>query len=360
MKKLFTLFISFLICIAMLRAQSPQKMSYQAVVRDAAGKLVVNQGVGIRISILQGSATGTEVFKEIYNPNYQTNTNGLVTLEIGSGLSLTGTFAGINWANGPYFIKTEIDPTGGTNYTVVGTSQLLSVPFALYAKTADSISGGIVETDPLFRSSVAKTIKASDTTRWGKKLSNYTETDPLFSASVAKGIKTSDTAKWNAASKTHYIGESYGGGIIFCVYEGGQHGLIAANSDQGTLAWTAGSLTNTMALANGVNGGMANTTIIIASQGYGNGTNYAANACNSYYLGVDNIIYGGWYLPSLYELYLLKFQRHIVGGFVEGGFYWSSTEADSNNAYYQQFSDNGSQGPKGKNLMLNVRAIRSF
>ncbi len=119
-----------------VNAQSPQKMSYQAVVRNSSGALVANQAVGMKISILQGSATGTVVFSETYSPNPQTNANGLVTVEIGSGITVIGTFSGINWASGPFFLKTETDPGGGTNYTITGTSQLLSVPYALYAKTA--------------------------------------------------------------------------------------------------------------------------------------------------------------------------------------------------------------------------------
>ena len=120
-------------------AQSPQKMSYQCVVRNASGVLVTNQSVGIRISILQGTTTGTVVYQEIYHPNPQTNANGLVSIEIGSGLVITGTFSDINWASGPYFLKTETDPTGATNYTIVGTSQLLSVPYALYAENAATL-----------------------------------------------------------------------------------------------------------------------------------------------------------------------------------------------------------------------------
>jgi hypothetical protein len=120
-------------------AQSPEKLSYQAVIRDASNHLIANSAVGMKTSILQGSATGTPVYVEIYNPNPATNANGLVTVEIGGGIPLSGTFANINWANGPYFIKTETDPSGGTNYTVSGTSQLLSVPYALHAKTAEVV-----------------------------------------------------------------------------------------------------------------------------------------------------------------------------------------------------------------------------
>ncbi|MCI4442199.1 MAG: hypothetical protein JHC39_01730, partial [Lentimicrobium sp.] len=135
---LFSMFFS----LFSASAQTPQKMSYQAVIRNASNALVTNQGVGIKITILQGSAVGVEVYKELFNPNPITNNNGLVTLEIGTGLPVTGTFSAINWANGLYFIKTETDPTGGTNYTVSGTSQLLSVPYALYAASSGTTTNG--------------------------------------------------------------------------------------------------------------------------------------------------------------------------------------------------------------------------
>ena len=120
--------------------QVPEKMSYQAVVRNTTNNLVTNQPVGMQISILQGSATGTAVYVETQTPT--SNANGLVTLEIGGGLVVSGNMATINWANGPYFIKTETDPTGGSSYTITGTSQLLSAPYALYAKTSGSSTPG--------------------------------------------------------------------------------------------------------------------------------------------------------------------------------------------------------------------------
>jgi hypothetical protein len=121
-------------------AQAPEKMSYQAVVRNTTNNLVTNQAVGMKISILQGTATGTAVYVETQTPT--SNANGLVSLEIGGGSVVSGNMATINWANGPYFIKTETDPTGGTNYTITGTSQLLSTPYALYAKTSGSSTPG--------------------------------------------------------------------------------------------------------------------------------------------------------------------------------------------------------------------------
>jgi hypothetical protein len=139
MKKTFQktlLALTFLLGSNFVIAQAPNKMSYQAVIRDNSNALVINQIVGMQISVLQGSANGTAVYLETQIPT--TNTNGLVSIEIGGGTVVSGNFSTINWANGPYFIKTETDPAGGTNYTITGTSQLLSVPYAMYAANSGS------------------------------------------------------------------------------------------------------------------------------------------------------------------------------------------------------------------------------
>jgi hypothetical protein len=133
MKKYSILFCLFL-QLAMAFAQAPEKMSYQAVVRNNNNMLVSNHAVGMRISILQGSATGTAVYTENQTPT--TNANGLIAIEIGTGTVVSGTFANIDWANGPFFVKTETDPNGGTAYTLTSSNQLLSVPYALHSKTS--------------------------------------------------------------------------------------------------------------------------------------------------------------------------------------------------------------------------------
>lgn len=137
MKKAFITFVLLSFCVYGF-SQIPEKMSYQCVVRNSNGDLVTNQSIGMRITILQGSASGTVIYQESFNPNPQTNANGLVTLEVGGGVPIIGTFSSINWASGLYFLRTETDPTGGTNYTISGTNQLLSVPYAMHAKTADN------------------------------------------------------------------------------------------------------------------------------------------------------------------------------------------------------------------------------
>ncbi|MFN5371964.1 MAG: FISUMP domain-containing protein [Bacteroidia bacterium] len=139
MKTLLSLLLFSLITYS-ATAQSPQKFSCQSVIRNAGNQLVANQSVGIKISVLQGSANGAVVYTETHNP--LTNANGLATLEIGGGTVLSGNFANINWANGPYFVKTETDLSGGSNYTITNTTQLMSVPYALYAATAGNNTPG--------------------------------------------------------------------------------------------------------------------------------------------------------------------------------------------------------------------------
>ena len=120
----------------LLWSQSPDLMSYQAVVRNGSNELVANLPVGVQISIRQGNADGLIVFQEHHTPI--SNTNGLITIQIGGGTSVTGIFSDIDWTAGPYFIQTETDVEGGTNYTISSTTQLLAVPYAFYSRTSGS------------------------------------------------------------------------------------------------------------------------------------------------------------------------------------------------------------------------------
>ena len=138
MKKLLS-FAGIALGTMLTFAQVPEKMSYQAVVRNGSGQLLQNQNVGVRVSIIQDSEAGPVVYSESLTGT--TNANGLVSLAIGTGAVLTGTFNTINWSTGNYYLKTETDPAGGTNYTISGTSQLLSVPFAMYSKSSGSGGG---------------------------------------------------------------------------------------------------------------------------------------------------------------------------------------------------------------------------
>ena len=138
MKKIILSAAIFAACSFSAFAQSPDGFKYQAVVRDASQNIIPNQAVGVQITILQGSANGTIVYQETFSEI--TNAYGLINISIGNGTVTQGTFSLIDWSAGPYFIETALDASGGTNYTVMGTSQLLSVPYALYAKTAENVT----------------------------------------------------------------------------------------------------------------------------------------------------------------------------------------------------------------------------
>lgn len=141
MKRIFTLLSCLTLALASLppstvNAQTPQSFNYQAVARDGAGNALANKTVGLALSILDGSPSGTVVYSETFSP--VTNAQGLFTVAVGAGTPVTGTFAAINWATGSKYLKTELDPAGGHNYTITGTSELLSVPYALFAASTGS------------------------------------------------------------------------------------------------------------------------------------------------------------------------------------------------------------------------------
>lgn len=150
MKKLLTTLLA-IVTFATLYAQAPQGFNYQAVVRNAAGQLITNRNVGVRISILHNSAMGTVVYQQ--EEVTMTNANGLFTLIVGDN---SADFANINWSNGPYFIRSEVDLAGGTNYTLSTTQKILAVPYALYSNRAGiaermSDDWSYEERDPYFR-----------------------------------------------------------------------------------------------------------------------------------------------------------------------------------------------------------------
>ena len=133
----FLLFALFLMPFA-LYSQSPQGFNYQAVVRDAGGQIVKEQAVGLRLTLLQGSETGTPVYSETHQVT--TNALGLVSMVVGRGTVESGDFSKIDWENGPYYLKVEADLTGGSNYESLGVSALMSVPYALQAGTVGSLT----------------------------------------------------------------------------------------------------------------------------------------------------------------------------------------------------------------------------
>jgi len=169
--KIWTLLFAILILAISLSGQNSGGFNYQAIVRDANQNVIVNQTVGIRISILMESASGPVVYQETFSPF--SNDYGLINLEIGSGKVISGAFEAIDWGNGPYFMETAMDINGGTNYSVMGASRLKSVPYALHAGKAEML-----------------------------------------------------------IEKSYSLGERALGGVVFYINESGTHGLVAASDDQ--------------------------------------------------------------------------------------------------------------------------------
>jgi hypothetical protein len=195
------------------------------------------------------------------------------------------------------------------------------------------------------------------------KINNVATNFPSSQGGAGALLKNDGSGNLSWSSSTHYIGESYGGGIVFYVYDNGQHGLIAAAGDQSSgagMRWNGGSFsfTITRARADGIGAGKANTALIIANQASIDSAAFAATLCNEYSVTDNGVTYGDWYLPSKYELNLLCQQQEVVGGFATNG-YWSSTEANNLEANYQYFL-NGIQMINGKSSTLHVRAIRAF
>ena len=310
MKQIITLYV-VLSMTANVFSQAPDKMSYQAVIRDESNTLVNCTPVGIQISILHGSENGTAIYVETHLPI--SNSNGLVSLEIGTGSIISGDFTTIEWANGPYFIKTETDPTGGTNYTITVTSQLLSLPFALYSQNAGTFIEG--------------------------------------------------------SSFTHYIGEVYGGGVIFHLWKdntGVEHGLILSLTNQSNgQEWSNVLVLSVGTSAQSTWNGLSNSNAIIGQDGHNSS---AAKLCL-------DLVSGGqsdWYLPSIQELKMLWNNYYTVERILSqisgageltnssvSECFWSSSEYNQNDAWAFNFHT-GHATYIAKGYTLRVRAIRAF
>lgn len=300
-------------------AQAPARFNYQAVLYDSnGGSLLFYQKVVMRISILQGSASGPAVYVEEHTT---TTTNvGLITIDIGAGKVISGNLSSLAWSKGPYYLKTETDPTGiGSNYSIVGVSQLESVPYALYASAAG-----------------------------------------------------------------HHIGELFEGGIIFYLWhdaDGAEHGLIASLQDQGTGVWASPVVSNAT-IAASHSDGAANTTAIVTQQGAA-GASTAAGVCDAYATSTHDDWYlpAIWELNQLYAqvltINIILEQEKVKDPTITGldlDEYWSSTIAQQggttliDGAWAQQFRGTSSTDIPGRTHSVSqktstprgIRAIRRF
>ncbi len=136
--KQFLFILSCIYCFTSF-AQSPQAFNYQAVVRNSNGQIIANQQVSLRLSVTDAANGGNILYRESHTAT--TNQFGLVNVAVGNGNQLNGTFASISWGSGSRYLQVEVDPAGGSTYTNLGTAQLLSVPYALYAETSGNGGG---------------------------------------------------------------------------------------------------------------------------------------------------------------------------------------------------------------------------
>jgi hypothetical protein len=304
MKKIFILGL-FVLSFVMIKAQAPQGIPYQAAARFANGQAIINKNIMVRFSILNASATGTVSYKETHNTS--TNSLGIFNLNVGTGNPITGSFGAVDWGNSSKFLKVELDTSAtGNNYIDIGTQQMMSVPYALYAGTAGSVN---LNTNGLF---------------------------------------------------THYIGELFGGGIVIAVWKknGTEHGLIASLTDISTGATYSNITYLAVGTAQNSRDGQVNTTAIVSQSGCISG---AAFICNAYSSGG----YSDWYLPSAWELNQCYNAATVVNevlGDANGfqfGSYWSSNETDASYAWMQYFAS-GYCDVNLKGGQCRVRAVRRF
>jgi hypothetical protein len=312
MKKIILLLTLSLSLLNFVNAQTPPNaFNYSAVARNAAGQPIATTTIGIQITILKTSPGGVSQYSENHFVN--TDAYGLFNLVIGAGAVQSGSMATIDWSNDNYYLKVGMDAAGGTNFLTMGTTQLLSVPYALHAKTAESIVGGGA-----------------------------------------------------GGNFTHYIGEEFGGGVVFHLWKdasGIEHGLIVDKTDLSTSqVWS--NINQTLIGTSAQSGwnGLSNSNGIVGQAGH---TISAAALC----LNSTNGGFNDWYLPSIQELNMLSNNYYTVSrsltqiiGATEiliNTIFWSSTEGDDLTAWI--FS--AIMGPQGNDIKSSgkyVRAIRAF
>jgi hypothetical protein len=338
MKKISLLFTIVLLASIAYTQVPPQAFNYSAVARNASNNPIANTTIGIQISILKTNTSGTVVYKE----NHFVNTDqfGLFNLTVGQGAVQSGSMTTIDWSADSYYLKVGLDATGGTNFVTMGTTQLLSVPYALYAKSS---------TPTVINAGTNVTITGQGT-----------QANPYVVNAAGSG--------GSGGNFTHYIGEQFGGGVIFHLWkdaQGVEHGLIVDITDLSTAqVWSNIQTTLIGASAQSSWDGLSNSNAIVGQAGHTSSASAAALCLNSTNGGQSD-----WYLPSIDELSLLWHSRFNVNKSLSafGGAtvlpnlagYWSSSEYIAGNAWYFGFLS-GSASGGGKGDSNYVRAVRAF
>ena len=311
MKKitLFPTFCFLLLTIGLKAQTPPNAFNYSAVARNIAGQPIATATIGIQICIHKTSPTGASQYSE--NHFVSTDAFGLFNLVIGAGAVQSGSMVTIDWSNDNYYLKVGMDAAGGTNFLIMGTTQLLSVPYAMYAKSAGSVSSG-------------------------------------------------------GGGFTHYIGEAFGGGVVFHLWKdalGVEHGLIIDKTDLSTAqVWSNIDATLIGPSAQSSWDGLSNSNAIVGQAGH---TSSASALC----LISTNGAQSDWYLPSVQELNMLWNNYYTVARSLtqisgatqlQPANYWSSTEYGDYNVWGFDFNDGDTYSFFNKYNTSYVRAVRAF
>ena len=416
MKKISLLFLLCLAILTTAHAQSPPNaFNYSAVARNAAGDPIATSTIAIQITILKTSPTGASQYMENHFVN--TDAFGLFNLVIGAGAAQSGNMATIDWSNDNYYLKVGMDAAGGSSFVTMGTTQLLSVPYALYAKSAGSVSGtGSGGGNLIFPTITTNAVTdiTSNSARFGGVISNANgnqimEKGIVYSVSPNPTIQSTKIIIGSGAgaldtlisfdlydddlnenphllnSNTTYYVRAYaitenniyaygnevsfttlptgqtgpGGGIVFFDKgnnSGGWQYLESVPSDQSAgIEWGC-SGTSIPGTQISVGSGEANTALIVAGC---NETTFAAKLCADLNLGGQT----DWFLPSMDELNLMYRNLHVngVGGFDTSYDHWSSSESSGGGGYARTFGCGyGWSNDNLKNWTYYVRAIRAF
>jgi len=382
----------------------PQAINFQAIARDVNGNPMINTNIQIRLSVIDSALGGTIVYQELRA--LPTNAYGSFSFQIGVGANYVtiGSFQSINWETGNKHLKIDYDPTNTFNFTLtLGIIKFVTVPYAFTAETVVYIdASGAQNGDALVYNSATGKFEPGQVTTGPVDWSNVQNKpnfatvatsgnyNDLINTPIINGSETKVTAGTNItvtgigttanpyvinSTVTHYVGELYGGGVVFYVDQTGNHGLICSMIDLSTAqAWS--NIDNTLigATAQSEWNGQGNTTAIIGQPGH---TSSAAKLCNDYInINYGTGAYSDWYLPAMSQLNKLFNAIYEVNKSLDSDgnsattlidrnlyYYWSSTEYSNNTAWYYDFISGtlGIYSLSANKVATNaVRAVRAF
>jgi uncharacterized protein (TIGR02145 family) len=296
--------LSLILIIPILTAaQAPEKINFQSIIRDKEGVIWSNKAISLKIGILEGGTNGIISYLETHNKT--TDMSGLISLQIGTGNIISGAFHQINWGNAPHFIRLEADFEGGSQFLLLGTQLLSSVPYALFTNVADTSLHEKAEIDPVFNLSIAKGISQADTAYWNKR-----------------GNNPGDIQVWN--------------GSIWVNVPAGMPGQTLTISPNGIPGWL--SSLNTV---------LPTVSMTGLSEIFPNSVRFNAQVLSDGggHIISKGIVYGTQMLPTLLD-------QSIINGTANVAFEGTITELLPNTPYYFRAFATNEQGTRYSNQLL--------